>query len=465
MNNFFDFQKYINELEKRVKYSQSEEDEFEIRFGEFKIKKDSSGNIERDDRGRVKRFFDSTFKTESFYTLKKMLDNQSSIKKYIKNTIDEIYKMDNGFNGRKTMDQNDNSEQYIKKKSISNYDVYDYNMRFSSSKEIKITKDEYEIGKNEKECIIREKNRTCYEFSSGRIDLTITKQIQQGNEKILYEVEFEISKGTFNDRRQGNDNKINDIMGIILFILQNKQSSYFIISEYEKRVVLDLYKKMTGKPYFVGAQPETLAKDKIINLYKNLYSVTDKADGERCFMLIDNNGMVFFLDNNLKNIIKTDLKSEYKMCIIDGELVKENQQFHFLAFDVLVINNKDIRGNSEYHLKVRLEQLNDIMNNTLSTNFYKASVKRYYFRNVFMASKIILDSVDEKFYKNDGLVFTPMDEPYPIVKKWPSLLKWKPDYLNTIDLYAVKIGSGLEMDTSRWELYVQHKENTKENKT
>ena len=119
MNNFFDFQKYINELEKRVKYSQSEEDEFEIRFGEFKIKKDSSGNIERDDRGRVKRFFDSTFKTESFYTLKKMLDNQSSIKKYIKNTIDEIYKMDNGFNGRKTMDQNDNSEQYIKKKSIS----------------------------------------------------------------------------------------------------------------------------------------------------------------------------------------------------------------------------------------------------------------------------------------------------------------------------------------------------------
>lgn len=454
MNNFFDFQKYINEFEKRVKYSQSEEDEFEIRFGEFQIKKDAYGNIERDDRGRVKKFFNSTFKTESFYTLKKMLDNQSSIKKYIKNTTEKIYKMDNGFNARKIVNQNDNSEQYIKKKSVSNYDVYDYNMRFSSSKEIKITKDEYEMETKKEEYIIREKKRTCYEFSCGRIDLTITRQItQQGDEKILYEVEFEIVKG--------NDN-INDIMGIILFILQNKQSSYFIISEYEKRFVLDLYKKMTGKPYFVGAQPETLAKDKIINLYKNLYSVTDKADGERCFMLIDNNGMVFFLDNNLKNIIKTDIKSEYKMCIIDGELVRENQQFHFLAFDVLVINNKDIRGNGEYHLKVRLQHLNDIMNNTLSTNFYKASVKRYYFRNVFMASKIILDSVDQKFYKNDGLVFTPMDEPYPIVKKWPGLLKWKPDYLNTIDLYAIKIGSGLEKDTHRWELYVQHKENTKD---
>ena len=463
MNNFLNFDKYTNELQKRVKDAISEKYEFEIRFGEFKIKRDESGNVERDDRGRVKRFFDSTFETEAFYVLKKMLNKQPSIKKTVKNTNEIIYKMNDGFNARKIIDLSDlsdNSETFLKKKLVNNYDVYDYNMRFSSSNEIEITKDEYESNKTEKTIeteIKREKNRTSYEFSSGKIDLTITKQSFKETIKISYEVEFEISK-----------DDISDIMGIIVFILQNKQSSYYIISDYEKRSVLDTYKKMTGKHYFVGAQPETLAKDKIVNLYKNLYSVTDKADGERYIMLIDNNGMVFFIDNNLKRVIKTDIRSDYRMTIIDCELVKDNNVFHFLAFDLLVFNNEDIRGKKEYFLKQRLDRLNDIMTKTFSTNFYKVYMKRYYFRNVFMASKIILDNVHQNFYENDGLIFTPMDEPYPLTKKWQTLLKWKPDNLNTIDLYAVKIGSGLEENTSRWELYVQHKEkdetNQKENR-
>ena len=90
MNNFFNFDKYTNELQKRVKEGIRENQEFEIRFGEFKVHRDKSGAIERDSNGRVKRSFDSTFETESFYTLKKMLDNQTAVKKTIKKTKEYI---------------------------------------------------------------------------------------------------------------------------------------------------------------------------------------------------------------------------------------------------------------------------------------------------------------------------------------------------------------------------------------
>ena len=122
MNNFFNFDKYINELQKRVKDAIRNKQEFEIRFGEFKIRRDQSGAIERDDRGKVKRVFDSTFETESFYTLKKMLDNQTSVTKTIKNTKETIYKMDSGFSARKILDisNEQGSESFMKKKLVSN---------------------------------------------------------------------------------------------------------------------------------------------------------------------------------------------------------------------------------------------------------------------------------------------------------------------------------------------------------
>ena len=69
--------------------------------------------------------------------------------------------------------------------------------------------------------------------------------------------------------------------------------------------------------------PETLQKDQLTLLFKDLYSVTDKADGDRCFMFIDNSGDIYFLDSNINNVLKTDLKSQHRNCLIDGELIKK----------------------------------------------------------------------------------------------------------------------------------------------
>ena len=104
-------------------------------------------------------------------------------------------------------------------------------------------------------------------------------------------------------------------------------------------------------------------------------------------------------------------------------------------------------------LKRRLEVLQALLKSFSKSKYYSINCKDYYFGNVFSASKKILDSVNEKTYKNDGLIFTPVNEPYPKTKKWSSLLKWKPAELNTIDFFAVKIGS--DNNIGKWQLYVQ----------
>jgi hypothetical protein len=116
----------------------------------------------------------------------------------------------------------------------------------------------------------------------------------------------------------------------------------------------------------------------------------------------------------------------------------------------MVYNEKDIRGTEKYMLDTRINRFNHIVSTLNSLDLYKVEAKKFYYKNVFLGSEKLLDDANNKFYKNDGLIFTPMDEPYPLTKKWPKLLKWKPAELNTIDFYSVKT------DNNTWELYVQH---------
>jgi hypothetical protein len=89
------------------------------------------------------------------------------------------------------------------------------------------------------------------------------------------------------------------------------------------------------------------------------------------------------------------------------------------------------------------------------SNMYNVQSKKFYIKNVFLGSEKIMNTLSEFPYKNDGLIYTPMNEPYPTNKKWSTLLKWKPVHLNSIDLFAAK-DSPTENGNSVWKLYVQH---------
>ena len=438
MSSFFTLsEQYTSKMASMMRQAIANNNEFEIRFGKFY----QTSTTEK------KKNFDSNMDIEDFYKLKKQMNSYVDKKNIInKNTQEFIYKDQNNNSVKRIIDIDTGKVSFMSKKSKYIQDIYDYDLRMAISEEINnvtpITDDSYEI--------VRNKQRTSYIFEYGRLDLTIVSQVSGATVKNKYEVEFEITKMD-----------MNNVLGMITVILQVRQDNFYVISNYEKQGVIYQYKDIVKTSYFVGGQPETLQKEQISNLYKELYSVTDKADGDRAFLIIDKNKNIYFMDNNLNKILKTNVKSSsYYSCIIDGEIVKNQGKIYFLAFDLLAFNNQDLRGNKEYTLKPRLDRLNHIVDTLSTSDFYLISCKKYYYKNVFLGSKILLNEADTKFYKNDGLIFTPMNEPYPLKKQWRSLLKWKPAELNSIDFYAIKTHS--DNNTGHWQLYVQGEVRTTE---
>ena len=419
-----------DQVKRLFKLAERDNAELEIRFGKFIYNKETKRNN-----------FESKVEIPFFYDLKLALEKQNFSKEITK-TLDTIYKVENNNIKHTKYIDSDKPDTYIMKNKMTSYrDVYDYDVRFSLASEQPISKP-VNLGDV---VLVRNKDRVSFSTPVGSIDLTIVNDIN-------YEVEFEIKKFANYDQ----------VMSFMNILLQIRQRNFLTISNYVSRQVKNTYRNMVKVPYFIGAQPETLQKTNISTLYKNKYSVTDKADGDRVFLLIDELGLVYYIDNNIDKVYKTPLKSStYKNTLIDGELVRIDNKLQFLAFDIIMYNNKDLRGDTQYTLKNRLTRLKDVVDNINRIHIdprYTISMKKYYYNNVFLASEIILKDIDSKPYNNDGLIFTPMDEPYPTNKKWQTLLKWKPSELNTIDLYAVKTDQ-----TNDWKLYVQHVE-TKETK-
>ena len=432
--------------------SLNETTECEVRFGSFSYK-DASNKSE----------FISNVEIDFFYRLKKIIDNQEGLERTETFTKELSYDNADDKRGkiREIIHTNNQfiptgKKEYMLKNTHRKHDIFDYDCRASLSSEKMLIKERIRGVNFNNPSFIRYKHRISYTFGCGVLDMTIVKQGSNEHEAMRntqYEIEFEVTK-----------NDYESILEILTFILSVRQNNFYVINTGEKRDIINQYRSLVmpqkkGHPYFIGAQPETLQKDQLSLLFKELYSVTDKADGDRYFMFVDNKGYVSFIDNNISNIMKTDLKSEtFKDCLIDGELIRnvDNNQLSkisFYAFDIIFVNSVDLRGDNNYHLKQRLDKLNDVIKSVSSSEFYNIDMKKFIYRNVFMGADIIMKTIKDKPYENDGLIFTPMNEPYPTSKKWIKLLKWKPAQLNTIDFYSIKKSD--EQGNSIWELYVQ----------
>jgi hypothetical protein len=433
--------------------------EFEIRFGSFIQSK----------------YFDCNVDISFFYRLKKMLKIQNNSKNHVNNIYVDTYYKYNNETYRETFDQKQGIKYLITKRSIKYHNDFDYDIRFSVASENSIkTTTKNPIQLNNK-ILIREKDRDSFFFNCGKIDLTKVNEInlETNVTKLKFEIEFEIGNFTSkkissSDSNSGQDvllQKVNEICNIITYILQIKHDNFFIISNNEYNLVQNQYKTLTKSSFFIGAQPETLQKDNLNLFYNELYSVTQKVDGDRCFLFINASNDMYFVDTNLKIIKTLGKNTDYTNTIIDGELLRTENKIHFMAFDLLIYNTIDLRGNVEYNLIKRIEILKNIISKiTFTTDLYKVSCKKYIFKNVFLGCELLLNpnaklrsDNDGLLHKNmDGLIFTPINEPYSATKKWIKLLKWKPKELNTIDFLSIKKdpiegGNG----SCRWELYIQ----------
>lgn len=293
----------------------------------------------------------------------------------------------------------------------------------------------------------------------------------------------------------------------IRFILCTLQNTNYPISQGEQQDLQHQYLKLvmqknykpTFKPNsgsFIGPSTFTLLIDNIMDLdeigeevsgvpnIRRDYAVTDKADGERKILFINNWGFIYLLGTNMLlsfTGLKTTNKDNYNS-LLDGEYIKVDKfgksVSMFFAFDIYFIGDKDVRHYPFYDatsngenstttnkkkddfmrynlLRKFVAELNPIPKEASMTCNMKIDVKLFLFSepgnpaSIFQKSKemlALINNVDSYHYNRDGMIYTPMllgvgqNNPNdPILNRkvaWPRSLKWKPPQYNSIDFYV-----------------------------
>ena len=304
----------------------------------------------------------------------------------------------------------------------------------------------------------------------------------------------------------------NGLQKVVTQVLSGLQKTNYPISYPEQRDVLqsyhkllfeEEYKKKDGQyspkkniysSDFIGPCLVTLDIINVGPLNPNIivpnitepyaYCVTEKADGDRHLLYVNNKGRIYLINTNM-NVIFTGAKTEEEKCfnsLLDGELILHSKLGTFIntfaAFDIYYINNVDIRARpfinthskEERYFKdgCRLPMLKEFVKvlkplsvtmkktsssiysgmspiKIISKNFYpnfdtsvdKVSNAQAKY-NIFEANNYLLRRISDGdfIYDIDGLIFTPtllgvggnkILEAGPKKKiTWPYIFKWKP---------------------------------------
>lgn len=376
------------------------------------------------------------------------------------------------------------------------------NLRFRLSEENnveieKIKKLQHITNDKRKSIIFRFKHRmSLILFEDEKIkistDLTLVKTankasfISTGKESYELEVEIIFKK----DIKKLDSKYFNIFINEVIYLIKIMQSTEEIITIEESNIIINKLKEITSSDQKIKDLPgiQTVSAEivHIVDTIPNDYSVTDKADGERHFLMIYNKN-VYLISNNLivKKIDDFDNKQveKYEGTIIDGEylLVKKHKKFMFLGFDILFHQGKDVR--EEQTLEKRYELLNDVtknlfhqetfakkyneefnlkkietfyqkdikkfidyMNNTLDKSTKKNIVISKYFIfplggssiEIYLYSTLIWNEYSNAPYLLDGLIYTPLKQKYTISVSAPKkTFKWKPSSKNSIDFYVL----------------------------
>ena len=247
------------------------------------------------------------------------------------------------------------------------------------------------------------------------VTILLINDIKKGKTGIFYEVEIEYdnnsvlkNKYTFDDILDTTIKHINTISTII---------ECSKMTNVETEIKYGLYNAV-----------ETMERYRLPLLQTALYSVVDKADGERRFVYIDKGGSIFqynptegFIN---KILLAKNAKTSLGGTVIDCELIKLPNGECFYGFDLLFYKNVDYRS---HNLNERLELLTKTvceLSKIDKLSGFKYAVKKFYTKDVFANVKKIWDNREKLFpYELDGLIFTPIRGAY--LGNLPNL-KYKP---------------------------------------
>jgi hypothetical protein len=470
------------------------------------------------------------------------IEGLNNIQEYCKTNNLKIINDKSPYNVKilRKMDVKKDNDNYIQS---ANFD--DFNFRVTLKNEESISK----TGKigleifenwNKSKKVFRYINRVSFihkDFSAFQIDLSIvrssnyegrgrmiqTYNIEESNvfeNPEVYEIEIEVLdnvKTIFKEPSEVSDN----LQKMVKIILSGLQRTNYPISYPEQKQVLQKYLKLLfeddylkkGDKYlpkervypsdFIGPSLKTLELQNIAPISQEVivpnitepysYCVTEKADGERNLLYVNNEGKIYLINMNM-NVIFTGAKTEEEKCfnsLLDGELILHNKTHQFInvfaAFDIYYLNNNDIRSrpfvktilkDEKYFkegcrlplMKEFIKKLNPISitykkpeNKNIVSSMIDRSIankspitiisKKFYPSfdeskqqskyNIFEANNYLLRRIADNLYdyEIDGLIFTPtllgvgsnkFLEAGPKKKvTWQHCFKWKPSEATT----------------------------------
>jgi hypothetical protein len=297
------------------------------------------------------------------------------------------------------------------------------------------------------------------------------------------------------------------VMNTCISMMQLLTQQKFPLSKIQQKRVMDKYTQLikkildkrghyssddTDTYHFLAPKPITLERINlvepgpdtygILSIYKG-YTVTDKADGERMLMYIDDDGIAYIMNNTFE-IYETGLKAtskEFANSLIDGEYIQSRQRRDnyqkdiFAAFDIYFLAGNSVMNlplmNTNSFVKDSPKTRYDALTNICAKSTWELlgpdsiDLRRkeiFYVEGKEMkeACHDILQGAKKLSYDVDGLIFTPADlsvygyypgRPVIITEnvKWDRVLKWKPEEQNTIDFLVEEGRVGTDLVTKR----------------
>lgn len=345
------------------------------------------------------------------------------------------------------------------------------------------------------------KGKSKDELDYVKIDLTTTNSSKDINriENMVpnYELELETKS------KKPEQEYFNMLFQEAMLLLKIIQQSNFVTTLSKEKFVIQEYAKIGGLnadkiTSLDGRKPESLEIQYVTEVLPNNYAVTDKADGERYFLIILQN-RVYLISNNL-HVKDTGMELEKKLAkyngtILDGELIfLPNKNRHiFMAFDCLFNGSKDNRKNPNF--LERIKEADDVIANCFilekqkgyefkeykskgaynlddMVKFNEAEIKifmdnlnhdieqekkyplirRKYFIpatgakswEIFKFSSMLYQKYTEDDnikcpYLLDGLIYHPLNQDYNTNTRESKFkeYKWKPPTKNSVDLFVV----------------------------
>ena len=298
-------------------------------------------------------------------------------------------------------------------------------------------------------------------------------------------------------------NKIdnNNIINGIIKIIQGLYLSKIVLTKKHQGQILNKYKNLVNivnkfapidsdEVILLTPKPVALKRNNldnpdnygVISILRG-YTVTEKADGERILLFVDDIGDVYSIDSS-KRVEGMGIKGKKGIfnSLIDGEFINCNKRIDgikrhlFAAFDIYYLNGDNLTGLPLIHDKQKsryteLLKVKDLLI-TKDCNIDFMAKEHKTGKNILDENKKILKNHKKFPYEIDGLIFTPKALSvyafYPAMpvepKKdmtWANVLKWKPPEQNTIDFLVKTIENITKPDGRKYKkfgLFVLDKE-------